>query len=115
MSSHASLAGEISSSLAPHFDNISNINESATQDDALDYHYDLEESLHNYNLGELIPVTLVYGLTLLAGIIGNTLVVFSIARYRRMRSITNIFLVSLASADLLVVIICVPIKVGKHR
>lgn len=40
------------------------------------------------------------------------LIIFTIARYRRLKTITNIFLASLASADLLLVIICVPVNVS---
>ena len=76
------------------------------------YSYDYEDSVNNIPLEEFIPVAIVYGLTLLLGIIGNVLVIFSISRYRRMQNVTNIFLVSLSSADLILVIICVPIKVG---
>ena len=82
------------------------------QSDDYYYYYDYEDSVNNIPLEEFIPVAIVYGLTLLLGIIGNVLVIFSISRYRRMQSVTNIFLVSLSSADLILVIICVPIKVG---
>lgn len=79
-----------------------------------DYFYDYEDSVSTIPLGEVIPVALVYGLTLVLGVTGNTLVIFSIGRYKPMRSITNIFLLSLASADLLLVCICVPVKVGHN-
>ena len=82
------------------------------QSDDYYYYYDYEDSVNNIPLEEFIPVAIVYGLTLLLGIIGNVLVIFSISTYRRMQSVTNIFLVSLSSADLILVIICVPIKVG---
>ena len=82
------------------------------QSDDYYYYYDYEDSVNNIPLEEFIPVAIVYGLTLLLGIIGNVLVIFSISRYRRMQSVTNIFLVSLSSADLILVIICVPVKVG---
>ncbi|XP_013413429.1 G-protein coupled receptor 54 [Lingula anatina] len=61
---------------------------------------------------ELIPVVVIYGLTFILGVIGNVLVIFSIAWYKRMRNITNLFLLSLAGADLLLVILCVPIKLA---
>lgn len=62
-------------------------------------------------LEELIPVSIVYGFTLIVGILGNGLVIFSVSRYEQMMTITNTFLLSLASADLLLVIVCVPVKV----
>ncbi|KAL8618635.1 hypothetical protein ACOMHN_015745 [Nucella lapillus] len=75
-----------------------------------DYYYDYNESINNIPLGELVPVTLTYSLTLLLGLVGNCLVIFSISYYRKMRTVTNVFLLSLASADLLLVLVCIPIK-----
>ena len=63
-------------------------------------------------LEELIPVSVVYGCTLVLGILGNGLVIFSVSRYEQMMTITNTFLLSLASADMLLVLVCVPVKVG---
>ncbi len=76
------------------------------------YMYDYDASINNIPMEEFIPVALVYGLTLAIGVVGNFLVIFSIARYRRMQNVTNIFLTSLSSADLLLILICVPIKVS---
>lgn len=42
----------------------------------------------------------------------SALIIFTISRYRRLKTITNIFLASLASADLLLVTICVPVNVS---
>lgn len=64
-------------------------------------------------LTELISVSIVYGITLVLGIVGNILVIFSVTRYPQMMTVTNTFLLSLASADLLLIIICVPVKVGR--
>ncbi|KAH3696739.1 QRFP-like peptide receptor [Dreissena polymorpha] len=61
-------------------------------------------------LEELLSVSIVYGLTLLLGVVGNILVIFSVTRYQQMVTTTNTFLLSLASADLLLVLICVPVK-----
>ncbi|KAL8582113.1 hypothetical protein ACOMHN_004033 [Nucella lapillus] len=74
------------------------------------YYYEIDDSINSIPLGELLPVTLTYLITLLLGLVGNSLVIFSISYYRRMRTVTNVFLLSLASADLLLVLICVPIK-----
>nr|BAT25129.1 cannabinoid receptor-like 1 [Lymnaea stagnalis] len=76
-----------------------------------DTEYDYDANAHfEIPTDELVPLAVVYGLTLLIGVIGNALVIVSVTRYQRMRSITNIFLLSLASADLLVVCICIPVK-----
>lgn len=61
-------------------------------------------------LEEVIPAGFVYVFTLLLGVVGNALVIFCIVRHKGMRSITNIFLLSLATADLMLVLICVPVK-----
>lgn len=34
------------------------------------YDYDYDESVAKYNYGELVPTALVYGITLIAGLIG---------------------------------------------
>lgn len=59
---------------------------------------------------ELIITSLVYGLTFLVGIIGNSLIVYSVVHFRRMKSLSNVFLASLATADLILIIFCVPVK-----
>ncbi|XP_055886243.1 pyroglutamylated RF-amide peptide receptor-like [Biomphalaria glabrata] len=75
---------------------------------SLDYDYsDYDNSIP---LDELLPVSLVYGVTLIVGVIGNLLVIAAVARDRRLRSITNIFLTSLACADLTLLCFCVPVK-----
>ncbi|XP_070575942.1 thyrotropin-releasing hormone receptor-like isoform X1 [Ptychodera flava] len=54
-----------------------------------------------------------WGLVLLCGIVGNTMVVLVVCRISHMRTPTNCYLVSLATADSLVLIsACVPATVG---
>jgi len=77
-----------------------------------DYVYDYNSVSDDIPMAEFVPVSLIYGLTLVLGTVGNSLVIICITKYRRMHSVTNIFLVSLASADLLLVCACVPIKVS---
>ena len=86
-----------------------NISNNASSDD--DYEYSLDH-MSTIPLDEFIPSCLVYGATFILGVVGNILVIFSIARFRYMQSVTNIFLTSLASADLMLVFFCVPIKVS---
>jgi len=96
------------------------------------------ESLEHYDWAELIPVVLIYTFVFVLGICGNgivtthcslsyinrplyitfpefeylVLIIFTIARYRRFKNITNIFLASLSSADLLLVTVCIPVNVS---
>lgn len=86
---------------------------SESNENDTDYEYDYDESHNIFNWSELIPTLVVYGATMVIGIAGNSLIIFTICRYRRMKSTTNVFLASLASADLLLIIICIPVKVGK--
>ena len=78
------------------------------------YTYDHYETSDYLPLDEVLPTVTIYSIIGLFGIIGNLLVIFSIARVKRMRSITNLFLLSLATADLLLVCFCVPVKVSVH-
>lgn len=67
-----------------------------------------------------MAIKLIYGLQLsnnvfcfqVLGLVGNVLIVFTTARYRKMKSTTNVFLASLASADLLLILFCIPVKVS---
>lgn len=76
------------------------------------YSYDYDSSVDYKPLGEFIPMVSLYCLVGLLGLVGNLLVIFSIIKIKRMRSITNLFLLSLASADLLLVCVCVPLRVS---
>lgn len=71
--------------------------------------YDGEPLLSSIDF-EIIITGLVYGLTFLIGMIGNSLIVYSVLHFRRMKSLSNIFLASLATADLILIIFCVPVK-----
>ena len=53
-------------------------------------------------------LVVLYTLTFLVGLTGNALVCFAVWRNKNMRTVTNIFLVNLAAADLGVIIICLP-------
>ncbi|EEC13703.1 G protein-coupled receptor, putative [Ixodes scapularis] len=92
---------------------LSNSESSVEDDDDLPDDYDYEESATRYDLADLVPTATVYGSTLLLGLVGNLLIVYTVARFQRMRSISNIFLASLATADLLIVLLCIPVKFGQ--
>ncbi|CAH0562013.1 unnamed protein product [Brassicogethes aeneus] len=77
------------------------------------YYTNKNESFLVFNWNELIPTLMVYGVTLVLGITGNCLMIITTFRYRRMLSVTNVFLSSLASSDLLLILFCIPVKVAK--
>lgn len=49
-----------------------------------------------------------YTLILICGLVGNSLVIFVVAWKPRMRTVTNMFILNLALADLFVIVFCVP-------
>ncbi|CAG7835681.1 unnamed protein product [Allacma fusca] len=59
-----------------------------------------------------VPVTIVivcaYTAILVIGVVGNSLVVVVVLRSPRMRTVTNLFILNLAVADLLVILFCLP-------
>ncbi|KAL4220664.1 Orexin receptor type 2 [Mactra antiquata] len=59
--------------------------------------------------GEWVLIFL-YICTFFVGLIGNSLVCFSIIRNKNMRTITNIFIMNLSVADLAVILICLPLS-----
>jgi len=82
------------------------------EDDYYYYDYDLDESLSTFDWWELGPSLAVYSVTFLLGVIGNGLILVSVARHVHVRPTpVNVFLASLASADLLLVTVCLPLKV----
>ncbi|XP_030756117.1 gastrin/cholecystokinin type B receptor-like [Sitophilus oryzae] len=70
-------------------------------------------SSSSFDWSELVPVLVIYGFSFVLGLTGNCLIIFTTFRYRRMHSVTNVFLSSLASSDLLLIIFCIPVKVAK--
>lgn len=81
----------------------------------MDY-YNGEVDTHSiFDWNELIPTLVVYGATFILGLIGNILIIFTTYRYRRMQNVTNVLLASLASCDLLLIVICIPVRVSQNR
>lgn len=77
-----------------------------------DYDYDYDKALETFFWRELTPTLVVYAVTYVLGVVGNALIIFTIYRYRRLKTTTNVFLASLATADLLLILMCIPVKVG---
>lgn len=55
-----------------------------------------------------VSVTVFYALVFLFGVVGNVLVIYVILRNSDMLTATNLFLMNLSVADLLVLLICMP-------
>lgn len=51
---------------------------------------------------------LAYSLIFFTGVLGNSMVILVVAKRKQMQTVTNIFVMNLAVADLLVIIFCVP-------
>ncbi|XP_033176875.1 QRFP-like peptide receptor isoform X3 [Bombus impatiens] len=78
--------------------------------------YDLNESFSHFDWEELAPVLVVYSLTFFLGLVGNVVIIGSTLcpRLRPLPSTpTNVFLGGLATADLLLILFCIPVKVAK--
>lgn len=59
-----------------------------------------------------LPTTLTYSLTFVLGVLGNSVVVFALLGDARGRSVTSSFLASLAVADVIFLVVCVPYEIG---
>ncbi|XP_047440434.1 neuropeptide Y receptor Y7 [Mugil cephalus] len=60
------------------------------------------------HIGVQITLITAYSLIIMLGLLGNSLVIYMIIRYRNMRTVTNFFIANLALADLLVDTLCLP-------
>lgn len=76
-----------------------------------DHQSDEQDPHAHFFWQELAPVLVCYGITFIFGSVGNALIVYATYRNGRMQSVTNVFLASLAIADLLLIILCIPVKV----
>ena len=90
-------SSNISSTMNTSFNN----NNTTTNSEMDDYYTPFE-----FFLAILIGIT--YSITMIVGIIGNSLVLLTVLLQPQMRSTTNILILNLAIAELLFIIICVP-------
>lgn len=58
-----------------------------------------------------LPAVLTYGFAFVVGVVGNLIVVCALVCDRKWRTVTSSFLVSLAAADVLFLVVCVPYEV----
>ncbi|XP_061129763.1 neuropeptide Y receptor type 2-like [Syngnathus typhle] len=66
----------------------------------------LEDSTHLPSVR--VALIMAYGIIIALGVVGNTLVIHVVFRFRRLRTVTNFFIANLALADLLVASLCLP-------
>ena len=66
--------------------------------------------VHNHLLTTILIG--IYCVTFLLGLLGNLVIISVFARNRRMRTVTNSFLVNLAICDIMVVCVCMPFSVA---
>ncbi|VDP19250.1 unnamed protein product [Soboliphyme baturini] len=65
-------------------------------------------------LYDALPLGMWYGVVFVLGALGNSMVIAVVSIYKRMRSLTNIFLASLSTADLLIILFCIPVQYMKY-
>ena len=93
------------------------LNDSTLEDNEEEYYYDydINESFSTFDWTELGPSLFVFSLTFLLGIVGNILILVAVYRNTHIKSSpVNVFLASLASADLLLILVCLPLKVRNN-
>ncbi|XP_053316334.1 neuropeptide Y receptor type 2 [Spea bombifrons] len=59
-------------------------------------------------LGVQVILILAYSSIILLGVMGNTLVIYVVIKFKTMRTVTNFFIVNLAVSDLMVNTLCLP-------
>lgn len=77
---------------------IKNISDCETED---------EPSPEPQDINQTVRIVL-YSLIFLLSVVGNSLIIAVLVRNRRMRTVTNLFLLSLAISDLMVSLVCIP-------
>ncbi|XP_070579846.1 neuropeptide FF receptor 2-like [Ptychodera flava] len=73
---------------------------------------ELEAARRRHSQPSVISLMILYTLSFVFGLVGNCLVLFTVAKFHHMRTVTNAFLANLAVCDLLVVLVCMPISLG---
>ncbi|XP_049424721.1 cholecystokinin receptor type A [Epinephelus fuscoguttatus] len=66
-----------------------------------------EPSPEPKDINQTVRIVL-YSLIFLLSVVGNSLIIAVLVRNRRMRTVTNLFLLSLAISDLMVSLVCIP-------
>ena len=72
----------------------------------------IEEGPPGVCLGAKIVLAIAYGIITLLSLVGNSLVIVTFVFDKNMRSVTNVFILSLAVSDLMVTLTLVPFNIG---
>ena len=87
------------------------ISSSNTDPPAVDY--DIGWSSDRQSLEDQLSIRIIYGIIAILGIIGNSLVIFTVARVPGLHTLTNVFIVSLAVCDTITSVFLIPLHLGK--
>ena len=72
----------------------------------------LDATTRIYPLSRAVSVGLILGIIVMFALVGNVLVILAVFTNRRLRTVTNCFVVSLATADLLVSCLVMPLSIS---
>ncbi|XP_064605776.1 allatostatin-A receptor-like [Liolophura sinensis] len=98
----------------PRFELV-NASKDYENDGFFNYEGDIDNLRHPWiREAHFIPTVTVFASTFLLGVVGNSLVVFALVGDKKRRNVTSSFLVSLACADILFLMICVPYEIVRY-
>ncbi|KAJ8026926.1 Adenosine receptor A2a [Holothuria leucospilota] len=63
---------------------------------------------------DAIWIRAAYGIIAVLGILGNFLVIFTIARVKALQNLTNFFIACLAATDFITSVFLIPLNMGKY-
>ncbi|CAH1772861.1 unnamed protein product, partial [Owenia fusiformis] len=84
-----------------------------TNKDKLLRHQQRKNTWIRVDMPTAIITLVLYSAMWILGVGGNILVIITIVRFLNKKSVTNIFLASLASADLMLLLLCLPVKASE--
>lgn len=87
--------------------NLTDVLEEALLNSSVFPPYDRND-MYRHSPSMTIVYCVAYFIVFAMGLVGNCLVVAVVFRAPRMRTVTNLFIVNLAIADILVVVVCIP-------
>ena len=70
--------------------------------------------LHVYSSWEIMLKVIAYVAIIFLALIGNSLVIYVVARFKRMRTVTNVYLVNLSVSGLLLAVFCSWVHLGSN-